>query len=148
MQRKVTPLQRRPMEKQRRSWLKAASNITQDDFTGGCGLIISKSCIEATSHRWVYFHCFFISKPVGNPLTLCSRTSVCRIYANNPRIFFPEFCEEKPGYAQYSNQGWYRSASKQMIPSRVKEWSAYHVLGRLWLQDLVIARSRRKKSLG
>ena len=118
------------MEKQRRSWLKAASNITQDDFTGGCGLIISKSCIEATSHRWVYFHCFFISKPVGNPLTLCSRTSVCRIYANNPRIFFPEFCEEKLGCVQYSNQGWYRSASKQMIPSRVKEWSANHVLSR------------------
>ena len=71
-----------------------------------------------------------------------------RIFANNPRIFFPEFSEEKLGCAQYLKQGWYRSISKQMIPSRVKEWSANNVLSRLWLQDLVIARSRRKKSLG
>ena len=35
-----------------------------------------------------------------------------RIYANIPRIFFPEFSEEKLGCADYL---------KQMIPSRVKE---------------------------
>ena len=69
---------------------------------------------------------------------------IYRIYANIPRIFFPEFSEEKLGCTHYLKQGWYSSASKQMIPSRVKEWSANHV----WLQDLVITRSRQKKNLG
>ena len=71
-----------------------------------------------------------------------------RIYANIPHIFFPEFSKEKLGCTHYLKQGWYCSASKQMIPSHVKEWSANHVLSRLLLQDLVIARSRQKKSLG
>ena len=44
-----------------------------------------------------------------------------RIYANNPRIFFLEFSEEKLGCTHYLKQGWYCSALKQMIPSRVKE---------------------------
>ena len=43
-----------------------------------------------------------------------------RIYANIPRIFFLEFNEEKLGCAHYLKQGWYYSASKQMILSRVK----------------------------
>ena len=51
-----------------------------------------------------------------------------RTYANIPRIFFPELSKEKLGCAQYLKQDWYCSASKQMIPSRVKEWSANHVL--------------------
>ena len=72
---------------------------------------------------------------------------VYRIYVNIPRIFFPEFSEEKLGCVHYLKQGWYSSACKQMILSRIKEWSANHVLSRLLLQDLVIARSRQKKSL-
>ena len=36
----------------------------------------------------------------------------------------------------------------KMIPSHVKEWSANHVLSRVWLQDLIITRSQQKKSLG
>ena len=71
-----------------------------------------------------------------------------RIYANIPRIFFPEFSEEKLGCTHYLKQCWYCSASKQMIPSHVKELSVNHVLNRLLLQDLVITRSRQKKSLG
>ena len=70
------------------------------------------------------------------------------IYANILRIFFPEFTEEKMGCVHYLKQRWYCSASKQMIPLRVKESSANHMLSTLWLQDLVIARSRQKKSLG
>ena len=49
-------------------------------------------------------------------------------YVNIPRIFFPEFSEEKLGCTHYLKQGWYCSASKQMIPSRIKEWSANHML--------------------
>ena len=44
-----------------------------------------------------------------------------RIYTNIPHIFFPEFSEEKLGCAHYMKQGWFCSASQQMIPSRVKE---------------------------
>ena len=79
---------------------------------------------------------------------MCRDWRVYRIYANIPRIFFLEFSEEKLGCAHYLKQGWYCSASKQMIPSYVKEWSANHVLSRLLLQDLVIACSWQKKSLG
>ena len=79
----------------------------------------------------------------------CSKQNwIYHIYANIPHIFFPEFSEEKLGCAHYLKQGWYCSASKQLIPSRVKERSVNHVLSRLLLQDLVIARSRQKKSLG
>ena len=77
-----------------------------------------------------------------------SRNIKYRIYANFPRIFYLEFSEEKLGCAHYLKQGWYCSTSKEMILSCVKEWSANHVLGRLLLQDLDIARSRQKKSLG
>ena len=38
------------------------------------------------------------------------------IYTNIPRIFFPEFTEEKLGCAHYLKQGWYCSASKQNDP--------------------------------
>ena len=70
------------------------------------------------------------------------------IYTNIQRIFFPEFSEEKLGCAHYLKQGWYCSASKQNDPAHVKEWSANHVLSGLWLQHLIIARSRQRKSLG
>ena len=70
------------------------------------------------------------------------------VYMRIFHTFFMGFSEEKLGCTHYFKQGWYCSTSKQMIPSRVKEWSANHVLSRLLLQDLVIARSRQKKSLG
>ena len=68
-----------------------------------------KTYTRMTFHPWMF-----------NKLKFLNHT-IYRIYANNPHIFFPEFSEEKLGCAHYSNQGWYRSASKQMIASRVKE---------------------------
>ena len=96
--------------------------------------------------RWMHWWCTMPSKHLakGDKWGGDYIESTYRIYANILRICFLEFSEEKLGYAHYLKQCWYYSASKQMIPSRVKEWTANRVLSisRLWLQDLVIARSR------
>ena len=46
-------------------------------------------------------------EPCRRPLRLT--LYIYRIYANNLRIYFLEFSEEKLGCAQYLKQGWYRS---------------------------------------
>ena len=52
--------------------------------------------------------------------SILNRWKDYRIYTNILHIFFPEFSKEKLGCVHYLKQHWYCSASKQMIPSRIK----------------------------
>ena len=63
-------------------------------------------------------------------------------------IFFWNLAKKNWGVCIIWNKVGTVPPPNKMIPSRVKEWGAKHMLSELQLQDLIIARSRQRESLG
>ena len=77
-----------------------------------------------------------------------SLTRIPYIHEYPAHIFFRNLAKKNWGARIIWNRVGTAPPPNKMIPSRVKEWSVNHVLSGLWVQDLDIARSRQRKSLG